>query len=91
MAHKGTWQSHASPRGRLHGAEMTWTHDSATQVHANARVAPRGNVRENCESWAHRLVCPGESIGEVAQMRYAAPCYIPVKFSLILPCGTMFP
>ena len=45
VARKATWQSHASPRGRLHGAEVGQTHGNARRVHADAPVAPRGSVR----------------------------------------------
>ena len=42
MARKATWQSHASPCGRLRGVDMTWTRSGATRVHTDAWVAPRG-------------------------------------------------
>ena len=45
MARKDTWQCHADPRERLHGAEVTRTRGRATRVHADAPVAPCGGVR----------------------------------------------
>ena len=42
VARKATWQSHASPCERLHGVEVARTRGSATQVHADTQVAPRG-------------------------------------------------
>ena len=42
LACKATWQSHASPHGRLGGANEARTRGKATRVHADAWVAPRG-------------------------------------------------
>ena len=42
MAHKVTWQSHASPRWRLRGVDVARTSGGATRVHVDAWVAPRG-------------------------------------------------
>ena len=39
-----TWESHADQRERLCGAEMAQTRGSATRVHADARMVPRGSV-----------------------------------------------
>ena len=42
MVHKATWQSHASPHGRLCGVDVARTRGGATRVHVDAVVAPRG-------------------------------------------------
>ena len=72
------------------GTEVAWKRGSATRVHVDTRMAPRGSVTA-CEWWAHGLVCPSESIGAVTQMRYAAPPYIPVLSLCFSLCGTMSP
>ena len=85
VARKATWQSHASPRGCLRGAEVARTRGSATRDHADARVAQRGSVRGLRVMGG--LVGSGKSIGAVTQMRYAAPRFILEKSSLFLHVG----
>ena len=58
----------------------------ATQVYADALVAPRG-VR-GAGSWrAHGLVGPGKSIREVTQYRYIVPHFIHELSSHFLHVG----
>ena len=77
MACKATWQSHASPRGRLRGVDVVQTRDGATRVHADAWVAPHGKrVFGLVGDGPTGIVGPSNRIGAVTQVRKGAPLYI---------------
>ena len=59
----------------------------ATQVHADARVAPCGMRGGGWQVKGPRVSGPGEIIGAVAQMRYAPLCFIDDFSSLFLHVG----
>ena len=85
MARKATWQRHADPR-----AEVARTPGRATQVHADARVAPRGNVR-GWQVMGPWVSGPRKEYWGGNAKALRRPTLYTLIFPLFPPCGTMSP